>query len=622
MATDSSTLSTATPAGRNAQSAWFMLLAAAGYSFIPLAIMLSGSKDTPFLFGAGWRGGIALTYTLFLAACFPRLFFNLDAWRFAVRRLFSPYILLVMVAYFDVALFAMSVGYGLNIAVATMMMEISPMFYLLILWFAHRDEMGNPAVMGVRPSTVFFMLLGLTGITFVILSQKDFGGSQNDSANSLIYLGLLLALVSALITTLNGFSMRWGANLSVDLSESLAESTGYSQNSINLFSATLGGLIASMAVIPILLLFGLGFFGESLGTGESKSMESGTLLLIVAGAAVTHPVAGILWRMALLKAHDLSINAIDHIRPILCLLWLWPSGFIDVQVNYLVIGTATLITANLLIGFEAEIRWGFKSLILALGGCGAFVYFREDIYKFLGVDQSEWVSSAYFGWVALSATIFTLLLAFRVASMVSRTNSEEAMAFSVFRKLERLAQDGILDDGVREHAARVDAPRNQADLKESYTELRGYISQARVVDKETRQMLSEAESQLDTLVRSKQLGVVLGELFALVIFALMTVGVALLLRPDESHAFARLLVDLFAMLISSVVIFMTVNVWDLYHERAVRQVQKREEYGDYLVRFPDTERKASDLWLSVVVGIAMLVAYSGLLAHKWLGLFG
>ena len=353
------------------------------------------------------------------------------------------------------------------------------------------------------------------------------------------------------------------------------------------------------------------------------------------GAAVSHPIAGIAWRKALLTAHDLSVNAIDHVRPILSLLWLWTFPFvalqfdfinfqvnyIDVRVDYLVIGTTALITANLLIGFEAEIRWGFKSLILALGGCGTFVYFRDNIFAFMGLGDLEWVSNAYFGWVALSATIFTLLLAFRVASMVSRTNSEEALAFSVLRKLERLAQEGILDSSVREYAARVDAPRNQADLKESYTELRGYISQARTDDKDTRQMLNEAEVQLDTLVRSKQLGVVLGELFALVIFAVMTVGVALLLRPDESQTFARLLVDLFAMLISAVVIFMSVNVWDLYHERAVRQVQERED-GDYLVRFPDTERRTADLWLSVAVGIAMLVTYSALLAHKWLGLFG
>ena len=103
-----------------------------------------------------------------------------------------------------------------------------------------------------------------------------------------------------------------------------------------------------------------------------------------------------------------------------------------------------------------------------------------------------------------------------------------------------------------------------------------------------------------SLIRSKQLGVILGELFALVIFAGMTIVVALLLRPNESLAYTRFFVDVFAMLISAVVIFLTVNVWDLYHERAVRQVRERAEYGDYVVRFPDTERPMADLWLSVV----------------------
>ncbi len=426
-------------------------------------------------------------------------------------------------------------------------------------------------------------------------------------------MGLLLACASAFITTLNGFSLKWGSALTASLSEHPGASAGYSRESINLFSATMGGLIAATAVIPIQL---------STGLSVGETMSPNVFLLIMAGAAFSHPIAGVAWRKALLTTHDLSINAIDHIRPILSLLWLLPFSFVVVQGDYLIIGTAALITANLLIGFEAEIRWGFKSLILALWGCGTFVYFRDDIYAFLGMGDSEWVVGAYFTWVALSATIFTLLLAFRVASLVSRTNSEEAHAFSVFRKLDRLAQEGVIDTNVREYAARVDAPQNQTDLKEAYTELRGYIAQARPKNWEARQMLSEAESQLDTLVRSKQLGVILGELFALVIFAGMTLIVALLLRPDENLAYTRFFVDVFAMLISAVVIFLTVNVWDLYHERAVRQVRERAEYGDYVVRFPDTERRMADLWLSVVVGIAMLATYSGLLAHKWLGLFG
>ena len=259
MATDIAPSPQSPPVEHNARSAWFMLLAAAGYSIIPLAVMLSESSETPFLFGASWRGGIAIGYTVFLAVAFPKLFFNTAVWKLIGRNLLNPYILLVMVAYFDVVLFAMSIRH-LDVAVATMMMEISPLFYLLLLWFSHRDASGaktTATTARVRPSTVFFMLLSLTGITFIILSQKESEGFLTGSASSLLYLGLLLAVVSAVISTLNSFSLRWGANLSASLSEDQAAATGYSMESVNIFSATAGGLIASVAVVPIQAIIGL-----------------------------------------------------------------------------------------------------------------------------------------------------------------------------------------------------------------------------------------------------------------------------------------------------------------------------------------------------------------------------
>ena len=593
----------------NAKSAWLMLVAAVGYSFVPLAVMLSGGSETPFLFNVGWRGGITIAYGIFLAARFPKLFFNLGVWKTIGRKMFSLNILLVMVGYFDVVLFAMSVEY-LDVAVATMMMEISPIVYVVVLWFSHREGRETEIVKRIRPASVFFMLVGLTGIGFIILSQEEAQGFLTGSVSSLLYLGLGLAVGSALISTLRGFSLRWGANLSASLPQDQASATGYSPDSITLFGATAAAFIAAICILPVQLIIGL-------STGESMSLD--VLVLVMAGAAVTYPIAGVAWRRAHLTTHDLSINAIDHIRPILSLLWLLPFSFVVVQGDYLIIGMTALIAANLLIGFEAEIRWGFKALILSLVACGTLVYIREDFYAFLGIGESAWVSNNYFGWVGLSATIFTLLLAFRVASLVSRTNTEEARAFSVFRKLDLLARQGIIVSEVRECIARVDAPRNQRDLKEAYLQARSYIAQAVVpADWDARQMLNDAEAELDTLVRSKQLGVVLGELFALIIFAGMTLAVTLLLRPGGDQEFTRFLVEVFAMLISAVVIFLTVNVWDLYHERAVRQVQQRLDESDYVVRFPDTERRLTDLWLSVIVGAVMLLTYSGLIAYKWL----
>ena len=167
----------------------------------------------------------------------------------------------------------------------------------------------------------------------------------------------------------------------------------------------------------------------------------------------------------------------------------------------------------------------------------------------------------------------------------------------------------------------MDAPENRADLRDAYIQTRNQIITAGALEDADRQLLNEAESELDSLARSKQLGLVLGELLALIIFAGITIGITMFLRPDEEEIFTRFMVDLFAMLVSAVVIFLTVNIVDLHRERAMRQFTRREENGDYIVRFPEAERPLADQWLSIIAGLALVLTYAALLAHKWLGWF-
>ena len=80
-------------------------------------------------------------------------------------------------------------------------------------------------------------------------------------------------------------------------------------------------------------------------------------------------------------------------------------------------GTAAIITANLAMNFEAEIRWGFRALVLALIACGAIVYLRDDVFTPLGIEPWSWTAGGCFESITLSATVFTLILAFRVAPL-------------------------------------------------------------------------------------------------------------------------------------------------------------------------------------------------------------
>ncbi len=126
-------------------------------------------------------------------------------------------------------------------------------------------------------------------------------------------------------------------------------------------------------------------------------------------------------------------------------------------------------------------------------------------------------------------------------------------------------------------------------------------------------------------------------MFALVIFGSITVGLALLSRPPDLEGWARLLVDVFAMLISSVIIFLLVHIYDLQRERDERKLEAPgseegsaqaeasepvSDYRKYRVRFLDTAQRSFDQWLSVIVGGAIVITYTALLAHKWLGWFG
>ena len=107
-------------------------------------------------------------------------------------------------------------------------------------------------------------------------------------------------------------------------------------------------------------------------------------------------------------------------------------------------------------------RWSFEALILALGGCGMVVYFRNDLFELLNIPSWSWSGDGYFGSIALSATVFTLLLAFRVARLVTRTSDEENRTFSILRKLDSLVRRDVINGEVRYCILVIDETNRQA----------------------------------------------------------------------------------------------------------------------------------------------------------------
>ena len=64
---------------------------------------------------------------------------------------------------------------------------------------------------------------------------------------------------------------------------------------------------------------------------------------------------------------------------------------------------------------------------------------------FLNVVQWDWTGGGYFQSITLAATVFILLLAFRVSRVVTRASDEDNRTFLVYRKLDMLARRNVVD---------------------------------------------------------------------------------------------------------------------------------------------------------------------------------
>ena len=447
--------------------------------------------------------------------------------------------------------------------------------------------------MWTLPGRVFLLIgLGLIGFVFIIFSQTGEFGEFSERGISHLLIGLALAAGAMTLSNLKAFGIEWARDLGQQLSGGLR---GLGSDPA-IFFVIISFMISSLGAAVVGLAVGLGL-------GETFDLE----LLGVAFVAglVINTTAGLMWRKANMSDDDISFNALGYAIPILSLLFLFFFERADItRVDYLILGATAIIVANLLINFEAEVRWSFEALILALGGCGMVVYFRSDLLELLNIPSWNWSGDGYFGSIALSATVFTLLLAFRVARLVTRTSDEENRTFSILRKLDSLVRRDAINGEVRYCILAIDETNKQAVLKEYYLMTRGYIASAVPQDDSDRQRLNETEAELDMLVRSKQVSPVVGEISALLVFAGITIFLTMFTRPSEPDGYMRLLLGMFAMLVSSVIIFLMIYSIDLDRERDAHKLERIPDSGvdSYLLLFPDTEQRLFDQWLSVGVG--------------------
>lgn len=602
----------------NRAAAGYMFGVVIFFSLIPVVVALGSNGENPFLFNSAWRVGIIVMCATFLVGFYrPALSFfwanrHSPQVRILARRQLSKATLwFAAVNGFDYALLAWSIQF-IDVSAAAVVFEFWPVMFVFLL---SRLTRGDSDHKEISATTYPLFILVFLGIVIVTLSQSENGSLVAATDSYKIWIGATLALLGGAASACTAFSFKWASDLNADCLHQWKDFPSVGKNlPFPIFCIMVAFIITNtIAVVPTAII---GF-----GTGEQVTTSH--LAVGLLGGALVQAVGSILFRVANLQTQSLGVNAIYYLTPCLTLAWLFIIG-LGPQVrhlDFLVIGTVIIVIANLVVNFEAEIRRGFKALIIALWACGSAVYLRDDIYKSLEFFEWHWKAQGYFEAVGLSATVFTLLLAFRVARLAGRTTDEDNRTFTIIRRSRELVRRGQLDSGFVDLVMRIDDSKGgQEDLVSAYRECRRLIVDAskKVPDDEDAVALTEIEADVDALTYSKQQGPVLGELFALVVFAVIVIGLSLLSRPHDVSGWSAVLTEMIGMMLSTVIVFFTFNIWDLQMDRD-RAIVQRTGDGDFGVTFEIESSQRFERWLSMIVGICTIIAFAILLWAKWIG---
>ena len=595
------------PAGQDAPAVVLALLAVVAISWAPLGIAIGNGPASPFLFAAAMRFGTFLTYGTFLAIAFRHVLVDKQVGAIVLRRVLTWTMAFIVVQQFDYALLALASSFA-DIGIVVVVFGTSAIFrvFLMSRLFKRYQRLW--------PDVALLLLTGLLGLWFAASGGAGMLLTFGDFLSSDTPIGVALAFLAAGAAALTAIGLRWG----VDLARALPAGKVAEPGSllVNIGCVLTGQGVANL--IGSALQASIGF-----ARGESITLES--LGIAVATGALVAPVGRTAWRAASLTTTNLGVNALFYAVPVVSLVWLLLFDQTRIpRLDYLAIGAVAIIITSLLINFEAEIRFGFKALILALWASGTIVYLRDDLLL-LGLFPGaalEWPGGNYLAALTLSATVFILLLSFRTTRLASRTQDEDDRIFTLFSTVDLLARRNLIDSAVRRHLLDVDGAHNPDELQSAYRQVQICLAKARAADigPENEERFAEVETQLNIIVHSRRHGVELGELFALMIFGGISVFLAMTARPENS-GWSGFLIEVFVALYSAVIIFFIVHVWDLQGDRSTRILEKLpdpERNWLYGVVFRDVRNRRFEQAVSIAVGFSIIMTYIVLLWYKWL----
>ena len=488
---------------------------------------------------------------------------------------------------------------------------------------------------------IFLSVFAGIGIAFLLESQRSEGGSASSNLLSLQSLnGIALALIAGLLSAINVLAtLAYGKILYYQLvDERIApkerqaksiDKRGPNDRRLLLWLTLLGVIVARIATVPITLFIGLVFSRE--GQSISLSSASGAAAL-----GIAFGVGVILIRTGNIVAPGPGINALIFLSPPIALGLLMSVGITLPRFDLFVVGAILIISINIIIQIRPDeerdysqfgkdplpgTRLGFGGFILSIWAFGTFVYTRDEFMPQFWLD---WEIGEYWGLMALSATVFALILGFRLARLTTRIMNEDGIMFSLYHDAQYLVAKGVVPHSISRSLLDLDTARPQEMLRvynAVKNDLKGSYDAA--LSDEDKTLLISIRKQLDSVTHSKQQGRDIAEILSLLAFAAVTIALGLLARPGgldlEDPSWTGFLSEVFILLFISTVAFLCFNLFDIRRERETPlmvSVGQSASNSSMFFRY-----KANLKWRNTMaVGICfmMIAIFCVLLFEKWL----
>ncbi len=626
------------PQNNNRWALGCALLSVILYSLFPLLFQMGNADVSPFLFGGMWRFGFFIGVALFLVVFYLRFIRSKIAMAIVGKGIFSMSFVLLFIGLFDYTAYAWASSF-IDIAIVSIIYETWPIFFVFyFVWLKKRQIKTRESVEKIPASSYILMIFGLVGVFFAVMSKHGSFSLLPSADYFKFFLGILIAFLSVGLAIFTAHAFILSSRLT-DMYKKLSYKyrdrddkkefetyVYYAHNKSKLIFSipvlftlvlwTISMFINSMFNFSFGLMIGKIDIDDIIHIEKHFSLYHFTVAFL--GGGIVGVLAAIFWRVANLLATNPAINAIYYLTPILAVLFLFLFGTVDIKRNdFLIIGTIIIVISNLLINLSASVRLGYKTLIIALWVFGTVVYFLT------GVPINP---NIYFNIIFIVNTMYILVLSFRLDRFVRRTSDEENRALLLLENIDKCIRLDLLGENARQWLRKIDAPKGINDLFESYKKMKTILYKAKqnASDKESIsdiEKIEKIDNQIDTLALSKQQGGNFGELVAMAILGIISIAITLFAYPKGICGVEGFAVKLFAMLLSTIVVFLFANIVDLWIDRDYPIMKEykntSEDEWKFGIEFRDTKSRNFERWVSSLICVAIIGIYGYFLWQEW-----